>query len=245
MPIALSRSRTEFFRLVARGAGLELVTVGFYRFWLTTDIRRHLWSNTQIDGDAPEYTGRGKELLIGFLVALAILVPDLSRLFPGRHRGRASQGVRLAAAGRLLLCVRPVRDLPRAALPADPHGVARRPLLDERLGLDLCARRPRYGASWCVMTLGFALPWREAALERYKMRHSYYGDLQGSFEGRGWEFFKRGWWLWLLMPFALYVLRVCTVRVSLRSRRSSGVGGCRASASARCRLESTTQPQRR
>ncbi|WP_163317442.1 DUF898 family protein, partial [Enterobacter hormaechei] len=50
-------------------------TVGFYRFWLTTDIRRHLWSNTLIDGDGAEYTGRGKELLIGFLVALAILVP--------------------------------------------------------------------------------------------------------------------------------------------------------------------------
>ena len=28
-----------------------------------------------IDGDSAEYTGRGKELLIGFLVALAILVP--------------------------------------------------------------------------------------------------------------------------------------------------------------------------
>ena len=28
-----------------------------------------------VDGDAAEYTGRGKELLIGFLVALAILVP--------------------------------------------------------------------------------------------------------------------------------------------------------------------------
>ena len=49
-----------------------------------------------------------------------------------------------------------------------------------------------------VVTLGLALPWRTAALERYKMRHSYYGDLQGSFEGRGWEFFKRGWWLWLV-----------------------------------------------
>jgi len=49
------------------------------------------------------------------------------------------------------------------------------------------------------------MPWRTAALERYKMRHSYYGDLQGSFEGTGWEFFKRGWWLWLLAPFALYV----------------------------------------
>ena len=75
MPVAFSGSRGEFFHLVKRGAALELVTLGFYRFWLLTDIRRHLWSNTLVDGDAAEYTGRGKELLIGFLVALAILVP--------------------------------------------------------------------------------------------------------------------------------------------------------------------------
>jgi uncharacterized membrane protein YjgN (DUF898 family) len=75
MPVAFSGSRSEFFHLVKRGAALELVTLGFYRFWLLTDIRRHLWSNTLVDGDAAEYTGRGKELLIGFLVALAILVP--------------------------------------------------------------------------------------------------------------------------------------------------------------------------
>ncbi len=75
MPVGFSGKRDEFFHLVKRGAGLELVTLGFYRFWLTTDIRRHLWSNTQIDGDGAEYTGRGRELLIGFLVALAILVP--------------------------------------------------------------------------------------------------------------------------------------------------------------------------
>ena len=57
------------------GAALEFVTLGFYRFWLVTDIRRHLWSNTVVEGDAAEYTGRGRELLIGFLIALAILVP--------------------------------------------------------------------------------------------------------------------------------------------------------------------------
>jgi uncharacterized membrane protein YjgN (DUF898 family) len=56
-----------------------------------------------------------------------------------------------------------------------------------------------------LLTLGLALPWREAALERYKMRHSYYGDLQGSFEGRGWEFFKRVWWLWLFAPLAIVI----------------------------------------
>src|SRR3954463_1534759 len=75
MPVGSSGSRGEFFHLVARGAGLELVTVGFYRFWLVTDIRRHLWANTVIDGDSAEYTGRAKELLIGFLFALAILMP--------------------------------------------------------------------------------------------------------------------------------------------------------------------------
>jgi uncharacterized membrane protein YjgN (DUF898 family) len=73
MPVAFAGDRADFFHLVKRGAGLELVTLGFYRFWLATDIRRHLWSHTEIDGDAAEYTGRAKELLIGFLIALAIL----------------------------------------------------------------------------------------------------------------------------------------------------------------------------
>ena len=83
-PMVFSGDRGEFRRLVTRGAGLELITVGFYRFWLATDIRRHLWSNTDIDGDAAEYTGRGKELLIGFLFALAILVPIYTGLFSHR-----------------------------------------------------------------------------------------------------------------------------------------------------------------
>src|SRR5437588_4690624 len=73
--VSFSGKRGEFRALVTRGAVLELITVGFYRFWLATDIRRHLWSNTHIDGDAAEYTGRGKEPLIGFLIALAIIVP--------------------------------------------------------------------------------------------------------------------------------------------------------------------------
>ena len=42
----------DFRRLVVRGALLELVTFGFYRFWLTTDIRRYLWSHTEIGDDA-------------------------------------------------------------------------------------------------------------------------------------------------------------------------------------------------
>jgi hypothetical protein len=29
--------------------------------------------------------------------------------------------------------------------------------------------------------------------------------LRGDFQGDGWEFFKRGWWLWLLSPVALVI----------------------------------------
>jgi len=38
-------------------------------------MRRYLWSNTVIGTDAPEYTGTNRDLLIGFLVALAVLLP--------------------------------------------------------------------------------------------------------------------------------------------------------------------------
>ena len=74
-PVTFTGRNGAFRRLVTRGALFELLTFGFYRFWLTTDIRRHLWSRTEIDGDALEYTGRGTELLVGFLIATAVLAP--------------------------------------------------------------------------------------------------------------------------------------------------------------------------
>src|SRR4029079_16783334 len=66
-----------------------------------------------------------------------------------------------------------------------------------------------------ILTLGLALPWREAALERYKMRHSNYGELKGDFEGTGWDFFKRGFWLWLL---AVAVMSLPLLEILLSSR---------------------------
>ena len=57
VPVGFSGDRTEFLQILERGAGLELVTLGFYRFWLATDIRRHLWANTQIALDAVQLLG--------------------------------------------------------------------------------------------------------------------------------------------------------------------------------------------
>ena len=61
--IDFSGRRSDFWSMVSRGALLELVTFGFYRFWLATSMRRHLWSNTSVNGDAAELS---VELLEGY-----------------------------------------------------------------------------------------------------------------------------------------------------------------------------------
>lgn len=202
MPVAFSGSRGEFFHLVKRGAGLELVTLGFYRFWLTTDIRRHLWSNTQIDGDGAEYTGRGRELLIGFLVALAILVPIYLAYFLA---GLEAERVKAFASIPLVAFFYLFGQF--AIFRARRYRLTRTVWRGVRFWMSgsgwIYALKASLWGLLVMLTLGLALPWRTAALERYKMGHSYYGDLRGSFEGSGWEFFKRGWWLWLLAPVAL------------------------------------------
>ncbi len=202
--VLFSGNRGEFRALVTRGALLELVTLGFYRFWLTTDIRRHLWSDTTIDDDAFEYTGRGKELLIGFLFALAIIVPIYVVYFL-----ISVEAARFKAFASFPLLAFFYLFGQFAIYRARRYRLTRTVWRGVRFWMTGSGwAYAAYAALWGVLvglTLGLMLPWREAALERYKMRHTYYGDLQGSFEGRGWDFFKRGWWLWPLAPIAFYV----------------------------------------
>lgn len=187
----------EFRRLVIRGALLELVTFGFYRFWLATDIRRHLWSNSEVDGDALEYTGRGKELLLGFLFAMAVLVPVFLAYFLAglafeRYKAFASLplyaflylfGQFAVYRARRYRLTRTIWRGIRFWMTGSGWAYALRALL---WGLLL------------IPTLGFAYPWRTAALERYKLRHTFYGNLPGRFASTGWGLFKRVWWVWLL-----------------------------------------------
>jgi uncharacterized membrane protein YjgN (DUF898 family) len=201
---AFTGDRGSFLSLIARGAGLELMTVGFYRFWLTTDIRRHLWSHTVVDGDGAEYTGRGKELLIGFLIAMAILVPVYLAYF---IVGLEAERLQAFASVPLVIFFYVFTQF--AIYRARRYRMTRTVWRGVRFwmtgsGWNYALRASLWSLA-VVLTLGIALPWRDAALERYKMQNTHYGDLQGSFAGRGWDFFKRGWWLWLLTPFALYV----------------------------------------
>lgn len=224
-PVRFVDESGAFFRLVARGAALQLVTFGFYRFWLVTDMRRHLWSRTSLDGEPLEYLGQAKELLVGFLIALAVLAPI--------YLGYAALGYAAETAQAF------------ASLPFF--------LLYYLLGHFALYRARRYrltrtvwrgvrfwmeGSGWAyagrvalwgialALTLGLAAPWRAAALERYKMRNTRYGDLAGDFVGAGAQFLRRVWWIYALVaaPFVFLASDAARHWAELASGEASAFG---------------------
>ena len=68
----VGRPKTLFWLALRTGA-LTVLTLGFYRFWQKTRIRRYYWSSIRPGGMPLEYTGTGVEKLMGFLVAVVVL----------------------------------------------------------------------------------------------------------------------------------------------------------------------------
>jgi uncharacterized membrane protein YjgN (DUF898 family) len=196
-PVAFAGDPGEFMRLLVRGGLLQIPTAGFYRFWLITDVRRHLWGNTRIGRETLEYTGTGRELLIGFMVALAVLAPlyvayFVAGLMAERWQAFASVplflilyvfGQYAAFRARRYRATRTIFRGIRFWMTGSAWGYAGKAIL-----WDLAT----------VLSLGLALPWRMAALERYKMRNTRFGDLPGDFVATGGDLFRRGFGLWLL-----------------------------------------------
>src|ERR1044071_7079028 len=193
-----------FWRLLTRGAFLLLVTLGIYRFWLATDVRRFLWSNTEIAGDGLEYIGTARELLLGFLIAIALLAPlNIAFFLSAFGSGWLSQ-----MSGLLALIV-------LALLGQFAVYRARRYRLTRTVYRGI--RFHQTGSAWryaiCAIfwwamigaTLGLAYPFAQASLERFKLRNTYYGDLQGHFAGSGARLFFRGivFWFVIVVPMIL------------------------------------------
>ena len=204
-PVPFTGRNGDFRHLVVRGALLELVTFGFYRFWLTTDIRRHLWSHTEIADDALEYTGRGRELLFGFLIALAVLGPIFLVYF---LIGLEAERIKAFASLPLYLFLFAFGQF--AAYRARRYRLTRTVWRGVRFwmtgsGWSYAWRSMLWGLL-LIPSIGLAYPWRTAALERFKLRHTLYGNLPGRFDATGGELFGRIWWIWLLglLPFLLF-----------------------------------------
>jgi uncharacterized membrane protein YjgN (DUF898 family) len=196
-----------FLALLVKGALLQIPTFGFYRFWLITRLRRHLWANTRIGADVFEYTGTGRELLIGFLIAMAVVVPIYLAY---AILGFIAEGLQAFASVPLLLVLYLLGQF--GAYRARRYRATRTIFRGLRFwmtgsGWGYAFRAVGWGLL-SLVTLGLALPWASASLERYKMQRTRFGTLQGDFVATGWQLAKRAWYLWVLavpVPIAMIV----------------------------------------
>ena len=196
----------EYFRLLARDTLALVVTLGPYRFWVATrcgaDSAPGLTSTVNVTH------GHNWSNLLELLVWLPGLLPVALRAARPRicnpqHRQwrvrtcpyrylRADHSAGAAGGAR------PLSGEP--ALPGADHPVFRG-LRFRQDGSAWVLRFCHWRSANCsrrAQRSGWPIPGR-AQLERYKMRHTYYGDLQARFEGSGWELFKRGFLLWLIV----------------------------------------------
>jgi uncharacterized membrane protein YjgN (DUF898 family) len=65
----------EYLPIALTNLLLMIVTLGIYRFWAKARERRYLWSRTRFIDDSLEWSGTGKEMFIGFLVVMLVLLP--------------------------------------------------------------------------------------------------------------------------------------------------------------------------
>ena len=193
---AFPRLRRRLLAVADPGRGAVLVTLGIYRFWLMTDVRRFLWSNTEIAGETLEYDGLATELLVGFLFAIAILIP----IYAGIAMATLAFELPDCVGARRSGAVRRVRrlcPLPGPPLPADPHGVSR-PAFPSgwiRLALRFVCHPVvvfDHRELWACLSVGAGEP---ATLHDapYQLR-----EIARPFDGAGWRLFLRGLPLWLV-----------------------------------------------
>lgn len=187
-------------RLLVRNLLLGFITLGLYRFWATTALRRHFWSRISIASEPFEYIGNGRELFIGFLIVMAVFMP-ISIGYSILQTALIDSPAALSAFSALYSIAMFV--LVQAAIyRARRYRLSRTVWRGIRAGQDGSTWRYIGLASiWVIPVLlsaGLLLPWAMASLARYRMTHTIWGDFRGRFTGTGGSLLKAWLPFWVI-----------------------------------------------
>jgi len=192
---------------------LTLVTLGFYRFWAKTRLRRFLWGNTRVDGEALEYTGTGKELFLGFLKAVVILLPtfgvlELAEMFFADSEPVAAGVI---AVTRIILVFFLIYAGTFAARRYRMSRTTWRGIRFQQLGsMWRYAGLAMLGNLLTVLTLTLYGPFNRVRLMRYEMDNLRFGSGVFRFTGRGKTLFASYLKCWAVGIVALIAAAVAT-----------------------------------
>jgi uncharacterized membrane protein YjgN (DUF898 family) len=161
---------------------LGIITLTIYRFWGKTNIRRYAWSHTSLQGQRFEYTGRGGELFVGFLiVAGAYLVFFIAMTILGFVLGDTFVQITpiflLVLVGYLIFV---------AQYAAQNYRLTRTLWSGIRGGMTGSAWK--YGVKAFLftllnlVTLNLATPWTTLRLAEDRFNNSYFGNAKASLQ---------------------------------------------------------------
>ena len=202
---AFLTEKSKLFGLAFWTGLLTVLTLGIYRFWARTRLRRYIWSAIDAGGDSFEYTGTGLEKFLGFLIALVVLAVYLGLLqvglsFIGFNLWGA---VTLEPSGPrdvlIQLGVTYVTGLAVLPLIFYAQYRSRRYMLSRtrwrglRFGLDAAA----LGYVWrallyfalSLVTFGLLIPLATFRLEKYMTDRMWYGDASFEQQGQWWRLY--------------------------------------------------------
>jgi uncharacterized membrane protein YjgN (DUF898 family) len=165
----------------------SIVTLTIYRFWGRTEVRRYLWSHIDINGEPLEYTGTGRELCLGFLVVVLLIILPLvlagSAIDLFLERGSPDQ---LTAFGGLyaalfLLYMAGIYQAWRYRLSRTVWRGVRMALTGSVASFSLRIALLNFAN---ILLLGWLTPVVDIAFLRMIGRNAWYGDHRFSFEAK-------------------------------------------------------------
>lgn len=194
--VVVAASTRELAGLALQGMLLTALTLGLYRFWYVTRVRKYFWAHTRIGHYPLEFTGRPVDLIVGFFMAVAILLPLYLGLFV------VSLGLQNGVLAANLGAVFVLWFLSQFGLYR-----ARNYRLTRTLWRGLRFRQGGSGIVYALLStiwlviglasLGLLWPARRRALQAYKARHTCFGNQKASFDASLTPLYRAGWLLFL------------------------------------------------
>jgi uncharacterized membrane protein YjgN (DUF898 family) len=197
----------SLFWLALKTSCLTVLTLGLYRFWMVTMLRRHYWNSLKIQGDPLEYTGTGLEKILGFLVAIIILAIYLGLV----NVGLTFIGLTYFEGNPLALQISIFAALPLiffATYRARAYIMARTRWRGIRFGMDKGAGGYTIRAMWywflTVITGGLLYPYQQFKLAKYMADRTWFGDQKFHQNGSWAGLFA--YWIWLYIVIGMVAL---------------------------------------
>jgi uncharacterized membrane protein YjgN (DUF898 family) len=199
--VAYDGVMSRVLAIALKNALFNLLTLGFYRFWGKTRLRRYFWGSVSLYGDRVEYTGRATELLLGFVIAIVILgiflfASALAIEMAGRGTPAGDGMESLQALLVFLLIYIAIFRARRYRLTRTHWRGIRGGQTGSTIGFAFRA------LGWTIvlgLTLGLAYPVFRTRLTQYQMENTWFGSQCFRFDARAGALFGRWFLAWLFL----------------------------------------------